>query len=191
MGLSLSTLVDMGTGDMRELLQVGRRVLELTDMAEADNSVPQITGWVMSRARANLWRIMLRAGLHNLDYVDTDSVIVNAHGHAALKSEGWDDPAIHLLHKATYKGAKIYGPRNIVLEDTRRLSGIPKRAILTGELHFDGEVWAGLRTSLEAHQPHSVAVIPRAFDVEDVDPRRQRVEGGTTTPYERGSDDEL
>lgn len=186
MGLSLSTMYDLDDETTSSLLQVGTRIMELADMAEAETSVPQITGWVMSQARANIWRIMCRAGLHNLDYVDTDCVIVNAHGHAALRSEPFTDPAISLVHKATYRLGTIYGPRNIVLEGERRLSGVPKRAVLTGELSFDGEVWAGLRSSLESKRPHQVTIMPRSFDVDDVDPRRMRIMGGDTQPYTKG-----
>lgn len=185
MGLNLSTMYDLDTGEASELLQVGRRVMELTDMAEADTSVPQITGWVMSQARANLWHIMNLAGLDNLYYVDTDSVIVNSAGHRNL-AESTDTLMVPgLLHKATYRRAHIYGPRNIVLEGERRMSGIPKRAIQRGELSFDGEVWAGLRTSLESKHPDTVAVVPRTFDVDDFDPRRIRRPGGITAPYRK------
>jgi hypothetical protein len=185
MGLSLSTLYDLDTGVMTDLLHVGERVLELADMAEAETSVPQITGWVMSQARVNLWRIMTFAGLENVDYVDTDCVIVNAAGTNRLGELKHRLKLPNLVHKATYRGARIYGPRNIVLEGERRMSGIPKRAIQRGELTFDGEVWAGLRTSLEGKRPNTVAVAPRTFDVDDFDPRRERRPEGKTVPYRK------
>lgn len=185
MGLSLSTMYDLDDGTATSLLHVGQRIMELTDMAEAESSVPQITGWVMSQARANLWYIMLTAGLDNLDYVDTDCVIVNSEGHGALLDDPFHSPSNLLVHKATYSKARIYGPRNIVLEGERRLSGVPKRAVRTGELSFDGEVWAGLRSSLESSRPNQVAVAPRSFDVEDVDPRRVRTLNGNTRPFRR------
>jgi hypothetical protein len=189
MGLSMSTMYDMDTAETTELLQVGYRLLELADMAEADSSVPQITGWVMSQARVNLWRIMKMAGHDHLYYTDTDCVIVDAHGHMKLRGMNWCDPAIVLLHKGTYSSATIYGPRNIVLEDERRLSGVPKRATMTGELQFQGEVWAGLRASLETRRPNEVGVAPRTFDVEDADPRRIHTENGRTLAFRLGHDE--
>lgn len=183
MGLSLSTLFDADTGHMTDLLQVGYRVMELTDLAEADSSVPQITGWVMSQARAILWTVMRVAGLENLYYVDTDSVLVNAEGHRRLEANEIIQAAGHLLPKATFTNAQIYGPRNLVLEGERRISGVPKKAIRTGELSFDGEVWSGLRASLESKRHSEVTIMPRSFDVDDGDPRRLHVEQGYTLPF--------
>ena len=186
MGLSLSTMFDEDTGEATELLQVGHRIMELTALAEADSSVPQITGWVMSKARANLWAIMQAAGLDNLAYVDTDCVIVTGEGHANLSFTEWRAPEIVLLPKASYSTAQIYGPRNLTLEGERRISGVPKRAVRTGELSFNGEVWAGLRASLENKRPNEVTISPREFVVEDADPRRLHVENGKTLAFRIG-----
>jgi hypothetical protein len=183
MGLSLSTLFDADTGDMTELLQVGYRIMELTDLAEADSSVPQITGWVMSKARANLWAIMCAAGFSELYYVDTDCVIVSLAGHRNLEAWAAPPPGTVLVPKSTYTEGHIYGPRNLTLGGERRLSGVPKRAIRTGELRFNGEVWAGLRASLESKRHNEVAVLPRDFDVDDGDPRRLHVMHGYTQPF--------
>lgn len=188
MGLSLSTLLDSDTGHMTELLQVGYRIMELTDLAEADSSVPQITGWVMSQARAILWTVMQVAGLENLYYVDTDSVLVNVDGNRRLEANAIVSDAGHLTPKASFTTAHIYGPRNLVLEGERRISGIPKKAIRTGELSFDGEVWSGLRASLESRRHSEVAITPRSFDVDDGDPRRLHVEQGYTLPFRLEND---
>lgn len=187
MGLSLSTMFDEDTGDMTELLQVGKRVMELAALAESDSSVPQITGWVMSKARANLWAIMCAAGLDNLAYVDTDCVIVTGEGNARLLDSRAPDDALVLVPKATYTKAQIYGPRNLTLEGERRISGVPKRAVRTGELSFNGEVWAGLRSSLENKRPSEVTILPRTFDVDDTDPRRDHQPGGITAAYRLGT----
>ena len=188
MGLSLSTMFDLDSGEATELLQVGNRVMELTRMAEADSSVPQITGWVMSRARANLWRLMCQAGLGNLYYIDTDSLIVNGQGDRRLMQSKLHPVDTVLIAKAEYRKAKIYGPRNLVLEDERRLSGVPVKAIRTGPLTFDGEVWSGLRASLEQRRPSEVGISPRTFDVEDADPRRKRCPDGGSEPFYMGDD---
>lgn len=183
MGLSLSNTTATAGEDAKELLQVGERVFELAEMAESDSSVPQITGFVMSVARANLWQVIGLAGGENVHYMDTDSVLVNGAGHRRLRVAGRSGGDVHLVHKSTFGKARIYGPRNIVLEDERRISGVPKKAKETGHLEFDGEVWTGLRTSIESHQASSVGVQSREFHVDDSDPRRRRVTGGRTIPH--------
>jgi hypothetical protein len=183
MGLSLSTMFDSDTGDITDLLQVGRRIFELAAMLESDSSVPQITGWVMSKARVNLWEVIEHAGQDNVYYTDTDCVLVGSDGNRRLSAGTFGTTEIKLVQKGEYTKARIYGPRNIVLEGERRISGIPKKAIQRGELIYDGEVWAGLRSSLETSRPNAVGITPREFEVKDTDPRRERRDGGHTTPF--------
>lgn len=183
MGLSLSTTTATTDEAAKELLQVGESIFELAAMSEADSSVPQITSWVMSQARANLWEVIRRAGLENIYYVDTDSILVNQRGNRNLANLTGVGREIVLVHKATYGKAVIHGPRNIIVEDERRIAGIPKRAHATGELSFRGEVWTGLRSSIEGHQANQVGIHMADFNVKDIDPRRERTKNGRTVPY--------
>lgn len=184
LGLSLSTMYDLETGEETELLHVGEKVMELSAMAEADGSVPQITGWVMSEARRRLWVLLCAAGLDNVAYMDTDSLIVNRDGHENLRSLERAGAAYGLVYKATWTGATIRGPRDLELESQRRISGIPVKAIRIGELTFDGEVWAGVKASLSGKQLDNVAVTRREFTVTASDKRRIHLPNGETRPYE-------
>lgn len=184
MGLGLSTMYDSETCTQTELLHVGERVMELADMAEADSSVPQITGWVMSKARANLWQIMKCAGLENLAYVDTDSVIVSKAGAHNLEEDLIEGGDMLLFPKDVWSSAYITGPRNIILEDTRRIAGIPKRATRIGDTTYDGEVWAGVKASLSGRQLDNVAVTQRLFKVSQINRRRTHRPDGSTVPVE-------
>lgn len=166
-----------------DLLQVGQRIFELADLYEADSSTPQITGWVMSRARCYLWQVIETAGLDNIAYMDTDSVLVNQKGSDNLLHAVLNTRYLRLVHKATYTSAEIVGPRNLTLEGHRRISGIPRRATQTGHLTFDGEIWTGIRASIEGRRASEVGIQQRTFSVDDVDPRRERQSDGTTTPY--------
>jgi hypothetical protein len=184
MGLSLSKAIEEGEPGEKERLHVGTEILELAAMAEADTSVPQITGWVMSEARVRLWTLMEAAGPRNLLYVDTDGLLVNAAGHHALAPyENWYGFR-SLRHKATWAKAEITGPRNLILEGERRIAGIPRRAVRIGDVEYDGEVWAGIKSSLSGRQLDSVAVMQRQFKVEALDHRRQHLPDGETQPYE-------
>lgn len=182
-GLSLSTQYDLETAETTELLHVGNRIMELAGMLEADTSVPQITGWVMSQARVNLWELMCSIGLENVLYVDTDSVITNTGGIYPLEHAPRVPAGTHLGHKGTYASATIHGPRNIELEHKRLIAGVPTRAIRIGNLEFDGEVWASVKSSLSGRQLDNVAVTRRVFRVKRDDYRRKHNRDGTTQPY--------
>lgn len=55
-------------------------VQRLVDRGESADSCPAIAAWVYSEARVRLWRLIEKAGMGNVWYVDTDSLFVNATG---------------------------------------------------------------------------------------------------------------
>lgn len=189
--LRLGLLYELDGSAMTDLLRIGQRVFELAELAEADSSAPQVTGWVMSEARRRLWEVITVAGAENALYMDTDSVLVTNAGHRRLQRAYDGDAYGELVHKASWSSGVIHGPRNLELERSRRLAGVPTKATRTGELTFDGEVWRSLKASLVRAELDHVAVLPRSFQVRSVDPRRQRCDDGTTTPYRLEHDAEL
>jgi len=184
MELGIWTMIEGEPFNMKEMLSVGHRIMELAEMAESDNSVPQVTGFIMSQARADLWRLMQVAGTDNLVYVDTDSLLVNAKGHAKLRGVAEESSHTVLTHKATWAKAEVTGPRNLVLESDRKIAGVPRRAVRIGDHVFEGEVWAGIKTSLSGRQLDNVAVQKRLFEVTALDQRRRHLPDGTTRPIE-------
>ena len=183
LGLSLAHYVDLDTGEESEILQVGKRMLELAAMEESETSLPQITGWVMSEARRRLWNLMLIAGLENIVYVDTDGLIVTDTGNRNLLDNPETCELYALECKAMHSRATVYGPRNIRFARQRRLAGVPRSATELSPLEFEGETWQSLQASLETSHRDQVAVHHQPYKVRDIDPRRQRIANGMTEPY--------
>lgn len=188
--IRLSTLADEETGRVTDLLQVGHRLMELTDMTEADMSAPQVTSWVMSEARRRLWRVMLRAGLDHVLYVDTDGLIVDRQGARRLRAKGAVPTDWQLRIKSKPKHVEILGPRNLIVGDARRLAGVPKTAVHVGGQEYDGEVWRSIKESMTRGELGSVVVTPRLFRVSAPDHRRTHLDNGATAPHQQEGHDE-
>ena len=180
LGLSLFVGYDED-GAAREYLQVGHDRFELAELAETETSVPQVTGWVMSQCRAQLWRFIEAIGPEKVVYMDTDSLLLNE------IEDRWVPIELELLEhfelKTTWTKALIHGPRNLELDSERRLSGVPRSAVRTGPLSYEGETWRGIKESLVRSEIDHVAVLPRRYSVQSNDPRRERRADGTTAPY--------
>lgn len=181
--LRLGLLCEMDGTSTTDILRIGRRIMSLAELAEADSSAPQVTGWVMSEARRRLWQVIQEAGPAHVLYMDTDSVLVDDIGHSNLYRAVAAGRLPNLIDKATWSHGLIHGPRNLELERDRRLAGVPIRAERTGELEFQGEVWRSLKASLARAELDHVAVLPRSFKVRSADPRRKRQKDGTTVPF--------
>lgn len=171
-------------GEPVENLQIGHDRFWLAELTETETSAPQITGWVMSRCRAQLWHLIQECDKWGIDtlYMDTDSLLVNA------KLPG--GVPFNLEHKATWSHAEIHGPRNLELDTERRLAGVPRTAKRTGPLEYEGTVMRGIKESIIRSELDHVAQLDRPYHINSVDPRRERYPDGSTQPYRLGGDDD-
>lgn len=171
--------------ELGAMLFVNGKVYTRSAMLEADSSVPAIPSYVAALSRAQLWRTMLVAGLENVCYVDTDSVMTTAAGskriRAALKSGAL--PA-NLRRKDRYPRVTVFGTRQLLLGQWPRASGLSPRARPAGDGRWVQEVWEGAVAAKAGGRP--MVVVDRAFTMRYSDARRRRLEGGATAAYEAG-----
>lgn len=170
--MRLIRYVDCDDDTMTDMLVAGHDWFLLSDMSEAPHSVPQIPSWVMSECRARLWHAMLYSGLDHLVYVDTDSIVTDQVGAGRMRNSDWHSGLVTWTPKGEYRRMTIYGPRNIVAEDTRRVSGLPLTARQVAPLEFTGEVMRSVKDSLRTGQLDCVASLPRTFKLKATDLRR-------------------
>lgn len=173
---------DIDSGVSTDLLIVGHDWFLLSGMQEATESLPQIPSWIMSECRRRLWAAMSTVGLDNVVYVDTDSVIVDqsgSNGHwgavPVLKRSGW-------VQKGTYPWLTLHSPRNIDLENDRRVAGLPRTARQTAPLEYTGEVMRSVKESMRNGQLGTVVEVPRKFHLAAIDNRRTHLSGHATEP---------
>lgn len=176
-------VINVDTAEEYALMQVGHEVWKQTGMRDAHNAAPQVTGYVMSLARVQLWRLMRQIPPRMLLYVDTDSLLVRAE-HRDYVEPLLSRPAGHnLRHKRTWAGMEIYGPRQIVTGDAVRIAGVAKGAERTDWHSYEGEVTEGLTEALASSRLDAVKIIPRQWDVVGTDTRRIGSAVGWTAPF--------
>jgi hypothetical protein len=181
--LRLVTYIDSDEGTSTDMLCAGYDRMLLAAMAEASESLPQIPSYVMSVCRRRLWLAMCDLGLSNVVYVDTDSIITTVPECYWIgdRTNKEDSAVWHV--KGIYDRLNIRGPRNLDLESTRRISGVPKTARQTAPLEFTGEVMRSIKESMRAGELDCVASIPRSFSMKSIDTRRKHLQNGTTMPF--------
>lgn len=170
------------TGVPTEFLQIGHDMRKLAGWEDPADSAPFVTGYVMSVARARLWRVGQAIGWEHVLYVDTDSLLVDGEGNKRLQDMEGSALTDGLRLKGRYTGWSIAGPRQLVLGGEVRISGVPRKARRTGEWTFEGEVWRGLRDSILGGEGDAVRVTSRTYHIRGRDNRRERGEDGRTRP---------
>lgn len=181
--VKITTIRDAAAGrDVREI-QVGFEVFEQAGVVDGADSTPQIMSAVMSHARVRLWRTMRAAGFENVLYVDTDSVLVTPAGAGRIEAELRQGHFPGLRQKATYSRGDLRAPRNIDLDDERRVAGLPKTAGLRADGVFEAEVWESLTGSLRRRRPAGVFRLQRSFTLGNHDYRREQLDAGGSQPF--------
>ena len=180
---------DAGTGQTRRMLHVGDVTLIESDADETQNSIPMITSWIMAECRVRLWEAMNVAGLDNLAHVDTDSVLVNPAGLAALQAAGLTGDSRPWKIKGTWLTIDVRGPRHYYRGKDRVIAGVPVRASEARPGTFTGERWASVATDLEARGDGIVTTWYDEWTPKSTDPRRQDAPGTGygTVSYEVGT----
>jgi hypothetical protein len=115
---------------------------------EGRYAFPAISAHITSYGRVKLLELMLKAGLENVLYVDTDSLFVNSKGFENLKDE-LDDREIgklRLIKKAN--NVVIYGLKDYQFADEIKIKGIRKNAIQIGDRIFKQIEFFGIRRAI-------------------------------------------
>lgn len=182
--LRLVTYIDIEEGTSTDMLIAGYDRFVLADMSESVDSLPQIPGWIMSECRRRLWEGMLAVGFGSVVYVDTDSIIARQGSFVGDWTGSMNGQPVEWTQKGNYSRMVIHGPRNLVCEDARRVSGLPLRARQVAPLEFTGQVMRSIKESMRAGELDRVTEIPRRFVLDAPDLRRQHLPDGTTAPFE-------
>lgn len=184
--LCLWPVDDRIEGRVYSHLQVGRALYEQTDTQESPSSTPCVMAYVMAAARVKVWQAIQAAGFGRVISVDTDGLIVGREGAALLDTAIRLGQLPGLRRKAEYRRGSFRGPRNLDLDDSRRVSGVPRRAERLAPGDYRGEVWESLPAALKARRATSLTVYERRFRVDEHDPRRLHLPDGSTDPIRLG-----
>ena len=178
----ISTVHDNDKGRGVREVQIGRQVFEADGEVDGNDSAPQVMAAVMAHARVRLWRTMRAAGLEHVFYVDTDSVLVDLAGAERIDARLRQGHFPGLRRKATYTRCDLRAPRQIELDDVRRVAGLPKDAWRREGDTFEADVWEGIEQSLRRRRPSGVFRLHRTFTVAGKDFRRLHLPDGSSAP---------
>ena len=168
----LSDYVDADSGDTARLLHVGDKTFMEGERREADSSLPQITGYIMSEARVRLWTAAEIAGFDHVLHVDTDSIITDRYGNAAMEQFAALQLRGAWRQKERWHQLTVVGPRHYRASGRRVIPGVPRTAEETSPGRFDGEVWQSVGAALTGGQASAVVIMSRTWRPKIFDGRR-------------------
>lgn len=177
-GLSLAGDAEAGT--KVRLLHLGGQVWEEAGKTEGRDSIPQLPSWIAARCRVILWGAIQAAGTEHVYYCDTDSLLVDAEGDAAMAQLAQAHPELGWRVKGIYRKVEIHGPRQIIKAEVPHIAGVKKTARRIGPDTFVGEVWRRTAGALLDQDAGAVRVDDHTWTIAWSDPRREHVDSGRT-----------
>lgn len=182
-GVSYAEQLDLDSGHRGALLTLGDRRWEAWTQVWSDNAVPQVLSAVTAECRVRLWAAMTAAGLDDVVYCDTDSLVVTRAGHHRLLAAKDAGGLGSLRLKDHHLTFEAIAPQMATGLSYRRMAGIPRNNWVDEQGQRWGEYWEGVTSSLNAGHPDKVQVITRPIDIQGVDRRRLHLDGGRTEPF--------
>lgn len=176
--VGISHIIFPDEGSSHRLLHVGNDTLIETARVEGKDSLPMVTGYIMSKCRAMIWEAMNACGTENLAHVDTDSVLCNSRGLDGMRRHYGAAFGDLWQVKGTFKTLTVHGPRVYWRDNERKIAGVPLRAVETTPGRFTGEQWSALAGDLGEGLTGVVRVRPRTWELKTDDPRRADAPGG-------------
>lgn len=131
------TELDYDTQETRHFRQFGGILQEKSQETEAPESHPAIAAAVTAGARQLLWQYIQCAGIENVFYCDTDSILVNAMGYRRL-FEHIDERVMGKLKvQGIYETCEILNAKHYRLGHHEKSSGKPAQAVDNGQGAMD------------------------------------------------------
>ncbi len=127
-----------------EVLWFGKLYQDKTG-GESTYSIPELAGAITCKSRMLLWNYMCHAGLDNVFYIDTDSLILNYEGFCRITDFIDKDKLGALKLEQTSKYIDIRNNKDYSFGDYERIKGVPVSARQTNKDEFQYEMFEGIK----------------------------------------------
>jgi len=135
---------DLKTGERFRIIKAGGVIIKSSRTGEGFNSFCGIASHVTAYARIYLWKLIEQAGVDNVYYTDTDSLICNEQGYRNVIHLLDDEELGYLKVEGIAETLTINAPKDYVFGSKVTKKGIPSNAIQCGENTFEVEIWPSM-----------------------------------------------
>ena len=166
------------------VIWIGDKPYVEQDDGEAEDSIPAIAAHVTANARVVLWRYVERAGIENVYYTDTDSLIVNQAGYERLAGDIRGNELGKLKLEKQANTLTVHARKDYQIGDRVVCKGVGKAFLVPGATEYKREQWTSFQCYLK-----SLGLAEVLVEVKDLELKRECYDGevypdGRVVPFE-------
>lgn len=143
--IAVWTELDIDAGEVIRKRRFGGLEQSWINEGESKDSFPAIASYVTSYARVKLWNAMELAGLENVYYNDTDSLLLNERGFKKIEALIDATKLGALALESEHKEIIIYGAKDYVLDGVQKTKGVRKTADWIDQNSVIQDVFVGFK----------------------------------------------
>lgn len=143
-------IYDLDSGDRHRVYIIAGHQWTVIGRRESYHSFPGVASCITSAARVLLWKLFMQAGLKNVFYTDTDSLIVNREGRDNLKPFIDAKKLGFLKQEYSTRKLEIWSPKDYKTDKETHIKGVRKGSKQIAENVFESNQWEGLRGALSS-----------------------------------------
>lgn len=140
---------DTRTGELRSVIYIGGKAYINIDEGEAGESMPAIAAHVTANARLTLWKFVELAGLENVYYTDTDSLIVSQDGYQRLRAYIDREKLGYLKLEKVADSLSVWARKDYQLGDKVVIKGVNKPYRIPDAAAYYRECWQSFESYLQ------------------------------------------
>lgn len=175
--------IDHETGERTRFRSFAGQIHRLEVGGESWWSHPAIAAHVTAYARLHLWRLIREAGVRDVAYCDTDSLLVSERGSARLEGRWVGDKLGLLQLEGRAEAVTIRGPKDYDFGFKKRTKGVRQTATWTGPNTVEQDYWFGLKGLVAAGDVSAPRVKRITKHLERVYRKGRVLPGGHTRPW--------
>jgi len=157
--------------------------VESEEYVEGENSMVVIASAVSAYARCYLWSLIEKAGLENVFYCDTDSLIVNEEGYERLRDYLDDYKLGYLKCEGVSEFVEIRNAKDYTFGEEVKRKGVKKNAVEIAPNIFKQEQFERLRSAWRKGRVNEVIVKEQIKELKQEYKKGIVTESGRVKPF--------
>ena len=179
----VDSIIDAKTGKTVKEKSINGQLFQSDRQVEGFDSMVAIAAFVTSYARVYLYDLRVKAGIENVFYMDTDSLIVNQDGYGRLEELLHPEELGMLALEQQSEIVTINGLKDYRFGTVNKLKGVGKKAWKDYDGNHIVDCWSSVNRQIRDHEPERVIIRQVKKEIQNIYRKGDVQPDGSVQPF--------